>query len=186
MSTPPPDEPVPQSADGDPTVELVAYLDGELDERRAQAVEARLGRDPAVRREAEALRKTWDLLDYLPTPPGPATDFTSRTLERLDKVEAPAPTVAGRPPRLRAGLRTALRWLAVAALLAAAAAGGYFGRAWLTAPKGPPAAPPEQDPQVLADLRVIDNLRLYVHVDDIDYLQLLDHPDRFGPEAPEH
>ena len=58
--------------------ELVAYLDGELDEQAARDVEARLGRDPRAKAEAEALRRTWNLLDYLPRPE-PSGDFTHRT-----------------------------------------------------------------------------------------------------------
>src|SRR4051794_11131681 len=62
--------------------ELVAYLDGELDEQTARSVEALLGRDARARAEAEALRRTWNLLDYLPRPE-PSGDFTNRTMERL-------------------------------------------------------------------------------------------------------
>jgi anti-sigma factor RsiW len=181
MSTLPHDEP------SEPDDDLVAYLDGELDEPEAQSVEARLGTDEAVRREAESLRKTWDLLDYLPRPPEPAADFTSKTLDRLEKVTAPVPsgpTVVA-APRRRAVLRTAAKWVAVAFLLAAATAAGYFGRALFTAPKAKAAPQPEQDPKVLADLRVIDNLRLYVQADDFEYLKLLEKIDQFGPETPE-
>ncbi len=61
---------------------LVAYLDGELDESQAREVETKLSLDPKARAEAEAMRRTWDLLDYLPTPP-PSPNFTHRTLDRI-------------------------------------------------------------------------------------------------------
>src|SRR5437763_10480257 len=61
---------------------LVAYLDGELDEATAQALESKLSLDPQARAEADALRRTWELLDYLPKPE-PSTDFTNKTLSRL-------------------------------------------------------------------------------------------------------
>src|SRR5262249_17230514 len=61
---------------------LVAYLDGELDEASAQALEAKLNTDPRARAEAETLRRTWELLDYLPRAEV-STSFTHRTLERL-------------------------------------------------------------------------------------------------------
>jgi hypothetical protein len=68
---------------------LVAYLDGELDDRAAQSLEARLNTEPALRAEAEALKQTWDLLDYLPRPQ-PSGSFTHRTLERLNVHRPPA------------------------------------------------------------------------------------------------
>jgi len=61
---------------------LVAYLDGELDDSEAREVEAKLNIDSKAREEAEAMRRTWDLLDYLPTPP-PSPNFTHRTLDRI-------------------------------------------------------------------------------------------------------
>src|ERR1700676_4895709 len=66
----------------DERADLVAYLDGELDEAASQDFEARLSREPQLRAEAEALKKTWELLDYLPRPE-PSGGFTHRTLERL-------------------------------------------------------------------------------------------------------
>src|SRR5689334_9452270 len=65
--------------------DLVAYLDGELTGESARALEAKLNLNPAARAEAEALRRTWDLLDYLPSPQ-PSASFTHRTLERLTPV----------------------------------------------------------------------------------------------------
>lgn len=62
--------------------DLVAYLDGELDEEAAQALEARLSKDPAARAELESLRQVYGLLDYLPRPE-PSGNFTHRTMERL-------------------------------------------------------------------------------------------------------
>ena len=61
---------------------LVAYLDGELDGAAASAMEAKLNTDPRFRAEASTLRRTWELLDYLPRP-APSPTFTSRTLERV-------------------------------------------------------------------------------------------------------
>src|SRR5229473_2045109 len=55
----------------DERAELVAYLDGELNEEAAQVLEARLSREPDLRAEAEALKRTWELLDYLPRPEPP-------------------------------------------------------------------------------------------------------------------
>src|SRR6266487_4267792 len=65
--------------------DLVAYLDGEVDELgedKAHVIETRINLDPIVRAEAETLKRTWDLLDYLPKPEASPT-FTNRTLDKL-------------------------------------------------------------------------------------------------------
>src|SRR5438552_12783946 len=77
---------------------LVAYLDGELDSKAARALEAKLNLDAEARAEAEALRRTWEMLDYLPRPEPTAT-FSSRTLERVSAVETVATKTHGRPWR---------------------------------------------------------------------------------------
>src|SRR5437867_3498127 len=64
---------------------LVAYLDGELPDEEARAIEAKLSLEPEARAEAELLRRTWDLLDYLPKPE-PSPTFTSRTISRLSPI----------------------------------------------------------------------------------------------------
>ncbi len=100
------DEPIPlpdddSSSPTDPfEAELVAYLDGELDPVAARKVEARLASDPVARAKAAELKKTFDLLDYLPRPE-PSPTFTTRTLDRLPAVNvagssAPQPAPAAR------------------------------------------------------------------------------------------
>lgn len=75
--------------------ELVAYLDGELDEASARQVEARLARDPAARARAAELKKSFDLLDYLPRPE-PSATFTTRTLDKLPAVKPATDSAQGR------------------------------------------------------------------------------------------
>ncbi len=61
---------------------LTAYLDGELDEETAQALEAKINLDPGARKEVDALKQAWGMLDFLPRPQ-PSSGFTNRTMERL-------------------------------------------------------------------------------------------------------
>jgi anti-sigma factor RsiW len=150
--------------------DLVAYLDGELAGEAARAVEARLQLDPSVRAEAESLRRTWDLLDYLPRPAAPL-DFTHRTLEKLAPVRA-QPKAA--PPAPRRGRRWLLGVGWAAAVLLAGAA-GYAG-VGLVAPRD------RGDADVVRDLRLLDNKRYYDRCDDLDYLRDLDQPDLFGDD----
>jgi hypothetical protein len=76
--------------------ELVAYLDGELDPTSARAVEARLATDPHARSRAAALKKTFDLLDYLPKPE-PSAEFTSRTLDKIPALQPDSPKPSPQP-----------------------------------------------------------------------------------------
>ncbi len=146
--------------------DLVAFLDGELDEDKARQLEGRLNLDPQVRAEAEAFQQTWGLLDYLPRPE-PSESFTHRTLERL----------AVQTSTLRRG--PAVRWLAGLAWAAGVvlAAGAGLWAAGLLWPKSAAA-----DQALVRHLRVIDNLPRYEQIDDLDFLKALDAPDLFGED----
>ena len=158
---------------------LVAYLDGELDEAQAQALEAKLSLDPEARAEVDAMRQTWGLLDYLPKA-SPSSDFTHRTMERLSLEQVAA---SGRSSTSR-GVRAPRRfpWLRVLASAAAVlvAAGLGFGVAPLVF-RGEPQ--PDPDEPLVRHLRLIEKLPYYEHVEDLDFLRKLDQPDLFGEEA---
>src|SRR5687768_4743899 len=156
---------------------LVAYLDGELDDETAHALEVKLSLDPNARAEADSLRQVWELLDYLPRTDASPT-FTHRTLERVAAVQTSrvSTTLATGRRHWRAGA-------AWAAAVAAAAAVG-FGAARLLAPGSPPPVDPAaEEKQLVRDLRAVDNLHHYQHIDDIEFLRALDHPDLFGDES---
>jgi len=61
---------------------LVAYLDGELNDAEARAIATKLTQSPTARREVEILEKTWELLDYLPRPKA-SERLTERTLTEI-------------------------------------------------------------------------------------------------------
>jgi anti-sigma factor RsiW len=147
--------------------DLVAYLDGELTGEAARTVEARLRTDPDVRAEAESLQRTWDLLDELPNTQ-PSGNFTQATLSRLALLPQRSWLERLHPLLLGVG------W---AAVLLLAAAGGYL--AFRTLPAKPPG-----EPELIRDLRVIENKRYYDLVDDLDFLRKLDDPDLFGDDNP--
>lgn len=167
--------------------DLVAYLDGELDAESARKVEARMNSDPKVRAEADALRMTWDLLDYLPRPE-PSPNFTHRTLSRMSLVPGASTGPKTAPPRRQSWL-LGVCWIG-AVILAGAA--GFVGMGWLKlAPVPPPPVETisttgpltaEQEQQLIRDLRAIERLRLYRKVNDIYFLNELDRPDLFGDE----
>jgi anti-sigma factor RsiW len=151
--------------------DLVAYLDGELGGEAARALETKLSLNPAARAEAESLKRTWGLLDYLPQPE-PSPNFTHRTLEKM----APIRTTTARPIR-RPSRRPWLIGAGWTAAVLAAAAAGYIGVGMISGGRD------STDRDLTRDLRVIENKRFYDHVDDLDFLKSLDQPDLFEEDA---
>jgi anti-sigma factor RsiW len=147
--------------------DLVAYLDGELEGEAARALEAKLSLSPEARAEAESLKRAWEMLDYLPRAE-PSPHFTERTLSRL------APVTPGSLVRSRWR-----RWAGAAAW--AALVVGAFAAGWVGYNRFVPFEPGERE--LVQDLRLIENLRLYEAVPDLDFLKALDQPDLFGEDG---
>jgi len=176
--------------------ELVAYLDGELDPDAARRVEDRLATDPEARAKAASLKKTFDLLDYLPKPE-PSPTFATRTLDRLPALSATsahASASSSRPvllatrntrqsqlqaPPVPAVAPTSWKLWAAGILVAvsACAAAGYFASAAFS-----PHTKDTTDELMLADHRVVENLPLYAAADDIDFVRELGKFEFFGEE----
>jgi hypothetical protein len=140
----------------DEKAELVAYLDGELDDAATQAVEAKIATDPDARAELDALKQTWGMLDYLPKA-SPSVNFTHRTMERLTLEVGAAKKTMPIAGRGRAWLRGG-GWAAAVLL---ALIGGYFAALHLwpaTQPDSEPERPlaVERDPDWLEQLRKDD------------------------------
>lgn len=157
--------------------DLVAYLDGEADEKTVREVEEKLGRDASIRAEADALQRTWDLLDYLPKPE-PATDFTHRTLERVSALRPRIP-----PPRRwrwRSGAAI-VGW--AAALLLAITSSYWLAKKPTMSDRGAVVEQAEIDQLLARDRRLVENYRTYEHVDDVEFLWALSDPDLFGDDS---
>ncbi len=156
-----------------------------MDEQTVLRLEAKIGRDPLSRAELDELKRTWELLDYLPKP-APSRDFTHRTMSQLTILSQPQSAPKAYDFK---------RWVTAVPLGWAAAivlAGGVgFAGVRLFAPPKPATAPETAaviDPETLArDRRVIENRRLYEHIVSIDFLRELanpDDPDLFGSDTP--
>lgn len=190
--------------------ELVAYLDGELDAAEARRVELRLASDPQARAKASALKKTYDLLDYLPRPE-PSPDFTTRTLHKLPATAAPSSPAALPKPQVpinstaingvpslsvpvalsggtallppRSSRRVVwVAGLAISVMLFALA--GYLITA-LVHPRlvpAPAARETAADELLLTERGLIERLPLYVGVDNFDFVQELAKSDYFGAD----
>lgn len=152
--------------------ELVAYLDGELDADAARAMESKLNLDPRFRVEADALRRTWALLDVLPKS-APAPEFASRTLSRIAALPATSTLHA-----TSAVASPMFRRLAWAAAIVAAAGLGY-----MLAPPARLEVNLETDAVYKSEPRLIENLPQYLAAENLEFLQLLDTPDLFGDDA---
>jgi hypothetical protein len=139
---------------------LVAYLDGELDEVSTLEIERTLSESAEIRQEVEALSRTWELLDALPRVEV-SQDFTERTLASVQTAsvpEMPRPLLSP----------TARRNLGYATLLAGGVICALAG--FLLANRGIPL---RSDPLV-RDLPVIQQLDLYQDVGDVKFLKELE------------
>jgi anti-sigma factor RsiW len=139
---------------------LVAYLDGELNESETRAIATKLAHSATARRELEFLEKTWELLDYLPRP-NVTEDFTARTLTQVLREDLEG-GLLGSAMRQKTvmGLR-AIVWAAAAVL---AFAFGYILTKW---------AWPNPSERLTRDLSIAEHLDAYRDVGTFDFLEEL-------------
>jgi anti-sigma factor RsiW len=139
--------------------ELVAYLDGELEEEDAREIEQTLSASEVARHEVEMLSRTWDLLETLPREAASA-EFTAKTLQTV-KVEATPASLPEWRPYARSAL-VALGWLT--ALAGAVLFGFSAGHRWLPQPNAP----------IVRDLPLLERLDTYKDVGSVEFLKELD------------
>jgi anti-sigma factor RsiW len=148
----------------DERANLVAYLDGELNDAQARAIATKLTQSLTARKEVEALQKTWEMLDLLPRPKA-SEDFTARTLSVAtqqgdDRLSSAASDVARR-------LVMGLAWTLASATLFLV---GYFltSRVW-----------PDPSARLARDLPIAESLDEYRDVGSFEFLQQLDESPEF-------
>jgi anti-sigma factor RsiW len=177
--------------DNERDAELVAYLDGELDEQSARAIETQMQTDATLRERVDGLKRTWDLLDYLPQPE-PSLTFTSRTLERATAIRpAEARPTSSTPIGVQSPTTSFVnqpewtwrKWTVVIVVALLLFAAGFLAPGPLLNREPRPLSPAEAERQMARDLRVLNNLSLYRYGDDMSFVYNLDHPDLFGEEA---
>lgn len=162
--------------------DLIAYLDGELDAKTARSLETKISIDPKLNAEVKLLKQTYALLDYLPRPE-PSQAFTNTTLSKisgLQMIEARQASGHQWHPWVMG-----VSWFAALFLMGMI---GYAGSGLFMTNK--PAAnsltkaedPTKFDAQLVQDLRLIENKRLYEFAGDVGFLRGLDDPDLFGDE----
>ena len=139
--------------------ELVAYLDGELDDEGVRQVEARLTSDPDYRAELTRLQQAWDCLDQLPeTAVDPS--FTRSTIEMVALAAQEELTQAQTVlPKLKRKQQ-----YRSAGIVFAAIAFGFVVTTLLW---------PSPQEKLAADLPVLENLDLYLPIDNVAFLRTL-------------
>jgi anti-sigma factor RsiW len=158
---------------------LVAYLDGELNEAESLQLRTKLERSASARHEAESLKRTWILLDALPRPEA-RPDLSAQTVSLV--------LAGGHPddPFVNVAARVASQ-LGRLVLLAAIAVGGgaaaYAAVRW---------GWPDPSARLAEDLSVVEHLDEYQDLGSFEFLQELDAMPEFhqgaaqgpGTEAP--
>lgn len=150
--------------------DLVAYLDGELDESRSGQIDQVLARSEVARHEVEALARTWELLDVLPRVAAPS-DFAETTMTSLKVAETRTP-ITEQPwfDYVRRGGVVAV-W--AAALSISAAVGFQITSRWV----------PNPHEEVLRDLPLLEKLHQYEDVKDVEFLRQLQKINAFAEPA---
>jgi len=151
--------------------DLVAYLDGELPEAHTRVISTKLTQSATARREVEILKKTWELLDFLPRPKAPP-EFSERTISHIHRLELEGhswePLVASWSAQ---AARVVVYVIAVGLSLGV----GYALTRW---------AWPDPTARMARDLTLAEHLDEYLEVGSFEFLSQLAASKEFGPQAP--
>jgi anti-sigma factor RsiW len=144
---------------------LVAYLDGELDEVAARTIATILTKSPTARHEVATLQKTWELLDFLPLPTA-AEHFSERTVTEIRKLEFQTPVWRS---SVGAWSSIASR-VAITGSVAVLSLGiGYLATRW---------AVPDPTARVAQNLTLAEHLDEYLQIGSFEFLsKLVDSPE---------
>ena len=149
--------------------ELVAYLDGELPEQDADRIERLLQANAVLRSDAEALDRTWKLLDSLEDATA-SRDFTQKTLASVSTVSAGNDT--DQAGRLRWSIRRFLPWPVILRGLIWCLAGFLACSAGLTlSRKARRERTDPADAQILKDLDLYRQYPKLWRIPDVGFLQ---------------
>jgi len=150
--------------------QLVAYLDGELDDQQSAALEKQLRDDPKLRRMADELDRTWGLLDAL-EPVAAGEEFSQRTMKTIvtsySHAEQQRPVSIQRTLSKLATSR-ALTWFGIGVL-------GTLCGLGLSAARSP-SEESVQATQLLRQIDMLDRYPQYSIIPDIASLQQLQLP----------
>ena len=144
------------------------HLDQEVDAAGAERVEALLATDPQLRQEADLLRRSWDMLEFLDRP-NASQDFTQRTASQASLGVEILPDTKLAPVergRISAGV-----WFAG---VAAAFLVGLVVALWW----------PSTDRQLLKDRQVLEKLDQFEAARSFEFLTLVHEANLPWPSEP--
>ncbi len=141
---------------------LVAYLDGELDEVSTQNVEQVLAESVVARHDVDMLSRTWDLMNILPGVKA-SEEFTRKTLSSIRAADSSKTSLLD--PVLAKNLRRAGALAFWAVVLVGAGVLGFQATRLV----------PNPTEQLLDDFNIISNLDDYTEVGDVEFLKTLKH-----------
>lgn len=157
-------------------VQLVSYLDGELDDSSVEMMERRLVAEAPLRQRAEQLDKTWQLLDSLEEVTA-SGEFRQKTLASMATTSDPEATEDS------AGVihplipwRKAISCFVISAAVSSLALKAAQWKMW----KSRSAA----DVQLLDNLNLLENLNRYDVIRDVSFLHKLA-AESSGTQVPE-
>ena len=142
-------------------VELVAYLDGELSEPEQSELQRQLADNTELSERVTRLKATWELLQYL-EPADLGDEFTKTTMEMA--------AVQSRQGGITRLICRRWKWLVGGIVGFAAGFGLVFVPSYV------------QNQRRLQELPIIDNMDLYVHAHDIEFVHELDRAGLFAQD----
>lgn len=146
---------------------LIAFLDGELSGDDSRAVALTLAQSPIARRESDAFRQTWNLLDLLPAPKA-SPELKSRTLSRVGEVSTLDERLVRGASRIASNLVPV--FATVGAAVGVLALGFALARwAW-----------PDPTAHLARDLTIAEHLDEYRAVGSVEFLRELDESTEFN------
>lgn len=140
---------------------LIAYLDGELDQNETELLKSRIGRSAVVQRELQSLQKSWQVLEVLEL--GSATPSLGLRIRSLVEAVSSRDQLAVQAPSTL--VDRALRLLVVVVLSAVMFIAGWMAARWFW---------PDRSAALARDLSIAEHLDAYRAVDSLEFLRQLD------------
>jgi anti-sigma factor RsiW len=139
---------------------LVAYLDGELEDQAAREIEHVLASSPVARHDVDMLSRTWDLVGELPGV-SVTQEFTSKT---LDSIAASRGGPKVDPEAISRNTRRVLGLAMAGVILGAAGTTGFLAtQRWI----------PNEAEEILNDFEILMEFDKYREVGDLEQLRKL-------------